>query len=80
MELCVLSPKASMMAWSTASGLVKLMSIDKKEVRTVGHHSDARVTLLKISPSGILVLTSSLDGRIKVHFDKYVIRSNVYMN
>lgn len=65
-ELCVLSQKATMLAWSTLSGLVKLMSIEKKEVKILGHHSDAKINLLKFSPSGILVLTASVDGRIKV--------------
>ena len=65
-ELCVLSHKASMMAWSTLSGLVKLMSLDKKEVKTLGHHSDTKVTLLNFSPSDILLLTISSEGCIKV--------------
>lgn len=65
-EMCVLSHRSSMMAWSTLSGLVKLMSLDKKEVKTLGHHSDARVTLLKFSPSDVLLLTVSSEGCIKV--------------
>lgn len=55
-----------MMAWSTLSGLVQLMSLDKKEIKTLGHHSSAKVTLLKFSPSDTLLLTVSSDGCIKV--------------
>lgn len=69
-ELCALSHKASMMAWSTLGGLVKLMSLDKKVIKTLGHHSDAKVTLLKFSPSDVLLLTISTEGCIKVLFIK----------
>ncbi|XP_046440097.1 apoptotic protease-activating factor 1-like isoform X2 [Daphnia pulex] len=65
-EICVLSHQASMMAWSTVSGLVKLMSLDRSEVKTLGHHSDAKVTLLKFSPSDVLLLTVSSEGCIKI--------------
>lgn len=85
-ELCILSHKASMMAWSTLSGLVKLMSLEKREIKTLGHHSDAKVTFLRFSPSDILLLTASSDGCIKVlaiknkfitKFYKYVFLSDL---
>ena len=63
---CVLSHSAKMAAWSTLSGLVKLMSFLKKEIRILGHHSDSKVELLKFSPSDVLVVSSSSEGCIKV--------------
>ena len=55
-----------MMAWATLSGVVKLMSLVKKEVKILGHHSDAKVNLFKFSPSDVLVVSGSSEGCIKV--------------
>lgn len=68
-ELCVVSHKASMLAWATLSGSVKLMSLNRKKVKTLGHHSD-KVSFIKFSPTDVLLLSVSSDGGIKV-------RSNV---
>ena len=66
-EQCCLSSTASLMAWSTLSGLIKLVTLKNKEkVKVLGHHSDSKVTLLKFSPSTRLVLSASSEGCIKV--------------
>lgn len=64
-EQCVLSHSPSLLAWTTAAGEIKLMSLHKNEVKTLGHHG-ARISLLKFSPSDILILTVASDGSIKV--------------
>ena len=59
------------MAWSTLSGLIKLVSLKNKEkVKVLGHHSDSKVTLLKFSPSNRLVLSASSEGCIKVQLTR----------
>lgn len=64
--MCILSNSTSMMAWATLSGVVKLMSLVKKEVKVLGHHSDAKVNLIKFSPSDVLLVSGSSEGCIKV--------------
>lgn len=65
-EQCVLSHSGRMMVWSTVSGLLRLMSLSKKEIKVLGHHSDAKVNVLKFSPSDVLIVSASAEGCVKV--------------
>lgn len=65
-ELCIISHDATMVAWLTLSGKIKLLSLKSNLVKMLGQHSEASVNLLKFSPKDVLIISCGIDGSIKI--------------
>jgi len=71
-ELCIISHDATMVAWLTLSGKIKLLSLKSNLVKMLGQHSEASVNLLKFSPKDVLIVSCGIDGSIKVRILNFV--------
>lgn len=70
--LCSLSHSSGMLCSATHAGRVQLTSVSRNESKVLGHHSDAKVSLLKFSLKDSMILSGDVNGCIKVLIEKHV--------